>query len=190
MQHTETRQVDIETLRPEMVAVMAEFTDVQTVTLAAQRIRDDGYTQWDVHSPFPIHGMDSAMGIRGTILPWLVLGAGLTGMALGLLMQWYMNAYDYQYFISGKPLMSLPAFIPVMFEMTILFAALAAVFGMLLLNRLPMLYNPLLKHRRFRRVTSDRFFIVIGSADPKFDEAHTTRLLQSLGASAIERVED
>lgn len=187
---TETKQLDVETLRPEMVAVMAEFEDVQSVTLAAKRIRDEGFRQWDVHTPFPIHGMDSAMGIRGTILPWLVLGAGLTGLTLGLVMQWFMNAYNYPYLISGKPLFSLPAFIPVIFEMTILFSALTAVFGMLLLNRLPMLYNPLLKHERFRRVTSDRFFIVIDSADPKFDEAATTQLLKSLGASAVERVED
>lgn len=187
---TEAKQFDVDTLRPEMVAVMAEFTDVQSVTLAAKRIRDEGFKQWDVHTPFPIHGMDSAMGIRATILPWLVLGAGLTGLGLGLFMQWYMNTFDYPYYISGKPLFSLPAFIPVIFELTILFSALTAVFGMLLLNRLPMLYNPLMKHERFRRVTSDRFFIVIDSADPKFDEARTTELLKSLGATAVERVED
>lgn len=187
---TETKQLDVDTLRPEMVALMAEFEDVQSVTLAAQRIRDEGFRRWDVHSPFPIHGMDSAMGIRGTILPWLVLGAGLTGLLLGIGMQVYMNSIDYPYFISGKPRISMPAFIPVIFELTILFSALMAVFGMLLLNRLPMLHNPLLKHERFRRVTSDRFFIVIDSSDSKFNEAETTQLLTSLGASSVERVED
>lgn len=187
---TETKQFDVDTLRPEMVALMAEFADVQSVTLAAQRIRDEGFRRWDVHSPFPIHGMDTAMGIRNTILPWLVLGGGLTGLVTGIGMQIFMNSIDYPYYISGKPMLSMPAFIPVIFELTILLSALTAVFGMLLLNRLPMLYNPLLKHERFRRVTSDRFFIVIDSSDPKFNEAATTQLLTSLGASSVERVED
>jgi hypothetical protein len=169
---------------------MGEFQNVDSVVSAARQIRDAGFRKWDVHSPFPIHGIDQAMGIRPTILPWLVLGGGLAGLLSGLALQWFTNAFDYLFWVSGKPTLKLPAFIPVIFELTILFSALAAVFGMLALNGLPMLYNPLLKLARFRRATNDRFFIVIDAADPQFDEEATPRLLASLGAVEIEKVED
>lgn len=180
----------VETEVPELVGVMAEFDNVDAVMRAAHMVRRAGFTRWDVHTPFPIHGIDYAMGIRPTILPWLVLGAGLGGLAGGLLLQWYTNAFDYKFLVSGKPFFSLPAFIPVTFECTILAAALTAVFGMLGLNRLPMLYNPLFKSERFRRVTQDRFFVVIDSSDPKFDERRVTEFLGRLGAAGVERVED
>jgi hypothetical protein len=175
---------------PELAGYLAEFVDVDSVMSAAEVVRDAGYTRWDVHSPFPVHGMDEAMGIRTTILPWLVLGGGLAGLGGALLMQWWMNAYDYGYMVSGKPLFSLPAFIPIMFDATVLIASLTAVFGMLFLNKLPMLYNPLFKSDRFRRVTNDRFFVVIDATDPKFDEIETENLLRSTNPVAIEQVED
>ena len=174
----------------ELVGLLAEYTNVDQVLKAARAVRRAGFTRWDVHSPFPIHGIDYAMGIKPTILPWIVLGMGLTGLASAITLQWWCNAYDYKFLISGKPLWSFPANVPIMFELTVLFSAYTAVFGMLLLNRLPRLYNPLFKHDRFRRATSDRFFVVIDASDPKFDEAQTTRLLQDAGATAVERVED
>jgi Protein of unknown function (DUF3341) len=173
---------------PVIAGLMGEFTDVDGVLHAAAHVRDAGFQRWDVHSPFPVHGMDEAMGIRPTILPWLCLGAGLTGLASGLALQWYANVAAYPFFTSGKPLISLPAWIPVTFEMTILFSALTAVFGMLGLNRLPRLYNPLFKNRRFRRVTNDRFFVVIDASDPNFDREKTEKMLVDLGASAVEWV--
>jgi hypothetical protein len=175
---------------PVVAGVIAEFGDVDGVLAAAEKIRDAGYTQWDVHTPFPVHGMDHAMGIRPTILPWLVLIAGLTGMAAGLLLQWYANVWAYPFFISGKPLISLPAWIPVTFELTILFSALTAVFGMLGLNGLPRLYNPLFNSVRFRRVTNDRFFIVIDAADPIFDRETTDDFLKAQGATVVEWVQE
>ncbi len=175
---------------PVLAGLMAEYADVDSVFSAAAKVREQGFRLWDVHSPFPIHGIDEAMGIRPTILPWFVAVGGLLGMAGGLLMQWWMNAFDYAYYISGKPLFSLPAFIPVVFECTIAGAAFTAVFGMLILNRLPMLYNPVFKSERFRRVTNDRFFIVISATDPKFDEIATMDLLTSLNPISIERLED
>ena len=105
-------------------------------------------------------------------------------------MQWFCNAYAYPLLISGKPFWSLPANIPVAFECTVLASALTTVFGMLALNRLPTLYNPLFKSNNFRRVTDDRFFIVIDASDRKFDEASTTQLLVGQGAISVERVED
>lgn len=174
----------------ELVGLMAEYTNVDQVLKAARAVRRAGFTRWDVHSPFPIHGIDYAMGIKPTILPWLVLGMGLTGLASAILLQWYTNAFDYKFLISGKPIWSFPANVPIMFELTVLFSAYTAVFGMLLLNRLPRLYNPLFKHDRFRRATDDRFFVVLDASDPKFDEQASTRLLLDAGATAVERVED
>jgi hypothetical protein len=174
----------------ELVGLLAEYETVDEILKAARAVRRAGFTRWDVHSPFPIHGIDYAMGVRPTILPWLVAGGGVTGLVSGLLLQWYCNAYDYPFMISGKPFWSLPANIPVIFELTVLFSALTTVFGMLGLNHLPQLYNPLFKSERFKRATSDRFFVVVDATDPKFDEAQTTRLLQDAGAKAIERVED
>jgi hypothetical protein len=174
----------------ELVGLLAEYTNVDQVLKAARAVRRAGFTRWDVHSPFPIHGIDYAMGIKPTILPWIVLGMGLTGLTTAILLQWYTNAFDYKFLISGKPIWSFPANVPVMFELTVLFSAYTAVFGMLLLNRLPRLYNPLFKHDRFRRATDDRFFVVLDASDPKFEEQASTRLLLDAGATAVERVED
>ncbi|MDB5358663.1 MAG: hypothetical protein JWN24_5116 [Phycisphaerales bacterium] len=174
----------------ELVGLLAEFKDVNAIMKAAHGVRNAGFVRWDVYSPFPIHGIDAVMGIKPTVLPWLVLGGGLTGLIGGLTLQWFVNAYDYQFMISGKPYWSLPANIPVIFECTVLFSALTAVFGMFMLNRLPMHYNPLFKSERFRRATDDRFFIAIDAQDAKFDEHDTAALLESLGATAVETVED
>jgi hypothetical protein len=192
--HDSDRQAAEQVFGPEdaveLVGLMAEFESVDSVVEAAARVRRAGFMRWDVHSPFPIHGIDPVMGIRPTILPWLVLGGGLSGLIGGMALQWYCNAFDYPIIISGKPFWSLPANIPIIFECTVLLSAITAVFGMFALNGLPMLYNPLFKSERFRRVTDDRFFIVIDASDRRFDEAETTKLLQDAGAVAIERVED
>jgi hypothetical protein len=174
----------------ELIGLLAEYPSVDQVLKAARAVRRAGFSRWDVHSPFPIHGIDYAMGIRPTVLPWIVLVGGITGLVSAILLQWYCNAYDYKFLISGKPIWSFPANVPIMFELTVLFSAFTAVFGMLGLNGLPRLYNPLFKSERFRRVTTDRFFIVIDSSDPKFNEQETTRLLTDAGALGVERVED
>ena len=174
----------------ELVGLMAEYPTVDAVMSAAAKVRKAGFTRWDVHAPFPIHGIDAVMGTRPTILPWLVLGGGLSGLVGGLGLQWFCNAFDYPMLISGKPFFSLPANVPVMFETTVLAASLTAVFGMLGLNKLPMLYNPLFKSDRFRKVTDDKFFIVLDASDRRFDEAHATQLLTEAGATVVERVED
>ena len=174
----------------ELVGVMGEFDTVDGVVAAAAAIRKAGYTRWDVHTPFPIHGIDSVMAIRPTVLPWIVLAGGLSGLAFGIWLQWFCNAHDYPIITSGKPLWSFPANIPIDFECTVLFSAITAVFAMLGLNRLPMLYNPLFKSERFRRVTDDRFFLVVDASDARFDEAKTVKLLNEQGALTVERIED
>ena len=172
----------------ELYGLMGEFDEVGPVVEAAKKFRDEGYTQWDVHSPFPIHGIDKAMGARPTILPWLVLGAGILGCITGIILSWWTNAVNYPYLISGKPQWSFAANIRVIFEATVLFAAFTAGLGMLVLNKLPLLYHPLFKSRRFRRVTNDKFFIVVEAIDPKFDAAKVRELLDACGAKVIEEV--
>jgi len=167
---------------------------------AAEAVRKAGYRYWDCHSPFPIHGIDQAMGISRTILPVVVFGVGAAGCTLGVLLQSFTNSFDYSiwalvwvtgypFLISGKPLLSFPAFVPVMFEVTILLSSLTAAFGMLAFNQLPELYHPLLKHPGFGRATDDGFFISIEARDPQFLRSKTGEFLRSLGASSVEVVE-
>lgn len=169
--------------------LLAEFETTTALVDAAEKVRDAGYTRWDAHTPFVVHGLDEAMGIRPSKLPWVVAGAGATGTLAGIALQWWTNAVDYPFLISGKPLFGLPANIPIAFETTILFAAISALVGMLAFNGLPRLFHPLFRSQRFGRVTDDRFFISIEAADPRFDAEATRRLLESAGAVAVEEVE-
>ena len=130
------------------------------------------------------------MGLKPTRLPWLVFACGLAGAATGLALQWYTNAFDYPYLVSGKPFFSLPANIPVIFELTILFAACGAVLGMLAFNGLPLLYHALFTRPRFSRASNDRFFISIEAGDKSFDRGHLEALLRGQGAAAIETIEE
>ncbi len=175
---------------PRLWGYLAQFDDEEALLAAAKKVRDAGYTRWDCYTPFPVHGMDAAMGIKRTVLPLLVFGAGFTGVIGALYMQYWMNTIDYPYIISGKPFFSWPANIPVVFEVMVLFAALTAVFGMIAMNGLPRLRHPLFSSHRFKRVTDDKFFVAIEAEDPKFSEAGTREFLSSLGPSAIETVED
>lgn len=171
-----------------LLSYLVEFDDGHQLLHACEQMRDAGFTRWDAHTPFPVHGLNDAMGLRPSKLPWLVLGGGLTGLALGLLMQWWMNAVDYPYLISGKPLFSLPANIPVIFELTILLSAFAAFFGMLLINGLPRFHHPVFSSARFHKVTDDRFFISVEAGDPRFDRVQTREFLAGLGGVGIEEL--
>jgi hypothetical protein len=179
-----------------LYGLLAEFEEEDLVA-AAGGLRAAGLTRWEACSPFPVHGLDEAAGSRPTRLPWLTLIGGLTGMALGLALCWWTNATSFPLasplrgnpmLASGKPIFSLPANIPVIFETTILFGALATVFGMLWRNRLPRLYHPVFRHGRFRRATRDGFFLVIEAADPVFHRNRIAALLQDLGAIAVEDI--
>ncbi|HEY3321896.1 MAG TPA: DUF3341 domain-containing protein [Planctomycetota bacterium] len=170
--------------------LLAEYESPQSLLHAAAAVRDAGYTKWDAHTPYAVHGLDKAMGLRPTPLPLLVFAAGVTGALAGLGLQWFCNTFDYPLLISGKPLFSVPANIPVMFETTILFASLGAVLGMFALNRLPELYSSLFKRPRFRRATDDRFFISIEAKDAQFHVEQTAELLRAHGALAVETLED
>jgi hypothetical protein len=169
---------------------LASFDKVDELLVAAAKVRDEGYSHWDAHTPFVIHGLDAAMGIKKTVLPYIVFLAGLTGTGAGLLLQWWTNAVDYPFLISGKPLFSLPANIPVAFETTILFAAISALVGMLALNGLPQLSHALFANRSFKRATDDRFLISIEARDPRFDATKTRELLESISGQPVEEIED
>jgi hypothetical protein len=130
------------------------------------------------------------MGIRATKLPFVVFACGLAGTITGIGLQWFTNAFDYPFLISGKPIFSLPANIPVAFELTILFAAFGALLGMLAFNRLPALYHPLHGNLRFKRATDDRFFICLEAGDPLFDFERTRRFLETLGGLGVEEVSE
>jgi hypothetical protein len=170
--------------------LLAEFATPHDLVRAAAHVRDAGYTRWDAHTPFPVHGLDGAMGVRSTRLPYLVLAAGIVGSSCGLLMQWWMNAVDYPVIISGKPFNSLPADIPVTFELTVLLASLTAFIGMLLANGLPRYSHPLARAGALRRATSDAFFLLIEAADPRFDLEETGKLLVVQNATRVLPVEE
>jgi hypothetical protein len=169
---------------------LVEFEKAGPLLDAAARVRDAGFTRWDCHTPFPVHGLDHAMGVRGTRLPWLILCGGAAGATIALLMQWWMNAVDYPFMISGKPFFGIPAAVPVTFELTVLLSALTAFFGMWGLNGLPRHHHPLFNSDRFKRATQDRFFISVEAADPRFDAVQTREFLETLGGDAVEAVED
>jgi hypothetical protein len=170
--------------------LLAEFDTPADLMHAAEKVRDAGFRQWDVFTPFPVHGMDRAMGLRNSKVGWFSFLGGVTGYTLGMLMIWYMNAFDYPIVVGGKPMFSPFSAFPPSYELTILLGAFGALGGMLLLNRLPRLHHPLLKHERFRLATHDKFFLVIEAADPKFSESETRKLLESLHPTRIERVEE
>lgn len=175
---------------PPLYGLLAEYGDVLPLLEAAAKVRDAGYKQWDTYSPIPVHGMDEAIGLKRTILPWVVFGAGVSGALLALLMMWWMNAFNYVYFVSGKPPFGVPSFIPIIFEVTILLAAITAFAGMIVFNKLPQLYHAFFTSRAFSsRVTTDRFFIGIEAGDPAFDPIRTKDLLTQTGAIQVEAID-
>jgi hypothetical protein len=197
---------------PEHLGVVVEFATPDALLHAAEKVRDAGYTKWDCHTPFPVHGLDKAMGIKPTILPWIVLGGAITGGLLGLFLQCYTNGdvvpfsfyqsksgvvsellapffpSGYPYVVSGKPIYSVPANIPIVFELTVLLGAFSAFFGMLGLNGLPSFFHPVFTSPRFKRASNDRYFVSIEANDPKYDRARTRAFVDGLGG-VVEELE-
>lgn len=165
---------------------------MQDVYHAAEKVRDSGFTSWDVHSPFPIHGMDDAMGLGRSILPRFVLVGGATGTLTAFLLEYLTQVVIYPTVVQAKPanIFTIPAFFPVMFELTILFSAFTALFTCLAMMKLPRLNHPLFNSSNFARFSDDRFFICIEARDPKFSPEKTKAFLTELGGQNIELVED
>ncbi|MCY4171674.1 MAG: DUF3341 domain-containing protein [Bacteroidetes bacterium] len=170
--------------------LLAEFPHPGALIDAARKIRESGYQHFDTHSPFPIHGMDRAMGLGQSKVGYLTLIGGISGLGLATWLQWWTSAIDYPINISGKPFFALEPAIPIMFELTVLLAALLTVGGMLAMNGLPRPYNPLFYSREFLRVTDDAFFLHIAASDSNFDLQETEALLKNFGASSVEVIHD
>ena len=172
------------------LGLLAEYATPGELMRAAEKFRDAGYRRWDVYTPFPVHGMDQAMGLGNSKVGWFTFLGGLTGYTSGMIMIWWMNAFDYPLAVGGKPLFSPIYSFPVAYECTILLGAFGSLFGMFIMNRLPKFYNPLFKMERFGRSTDDTFFLFVESADPKFSDADTKKLLEGTGSKRIEEVRD
>jgi hypothetical protein len=173
-----------------LYGILAEFSNPKTLMDAAKNIKDNGYRHYDTFSPFPIHGIDKAMGLKKSKLGWIVFSHGLLGFTGAFAMIYFMMVVDYPLNISGKPLMNLPAWIPVIFELTVLLSAFGAVFGMFYLNGLPRLNHPLFNSENFKKASDDGFFVCIESEDPQFEPEKVQKMLEDIGATNIERIYD
>jgi len=168
--------------------LMAEFDTASDLVAAAHHTHEAGYQKIDAYSPFPIEELAEAIGFHKNGVPLVVLAGGILGGLSGYLMQYWIATSSYPVNVGGRPYHSWPAFIIVTFEMTILFAGIAAVFGMLALNGLPMPYHPVFNVPRFALASKDRFFLIIFSTDPKYDAVATRGFLQSLDPRSISEV--
>jgi hypothetical protein len=188
MQTTKQRKV-----RKAPTAVLAEFESAHAVVHAAEKVRDAGYVRWDTHTPFPVHGMDKAMGLKDSRLGWIVITFALTGLTAAFTMMHWMNGIDYPTIVGDKPSGApgtLPSMVPIMFELTVLFSAFGAVLGMFHLNGLPRHNHTVFESERFRTCSDDKFFISIEAEDPKFDVAAARALFEGVHASHVEVIEE
>ena len=172
----------------ETYGVMAEFDSAQALVDAARAVIAEGYTKVEGYSPVPIEELNHIIHEERTILPKLTLAGGLTGMLTGFALQYWASAIEYPMNVGGRPLASWPAFVVPSYELTILFAALTAAGGMIALNGLPQPYHPVFNASRFSLASSDKFFLVIESADPKYAPAETAAFLERIGAKGVYEV--
>lgn len=176
--------------QPKVHGLIAEFDDPEQLVQAAQAAYKAGYRQMDAYSPFPIHGLAEAVGFRKTYVSLFTLLGGLTGAAVGFVMQYFATVVHYPYMASGKPFNSWPSYMPITFEVTILFGAFAALGSMLALNGLPQPYHPIFNAKRFERASSDGFFLCIETGDAQYDAGGTRDFLQGLNPVEVSEVLD
>lgn len=174
--------------RTPIYGVMAEFETAQAILEATRRARREGFRDMDAYTPYPVEGLATELGLPRTRVPFVVLVAGLVGAAVGFFMQYWSMAVDYPFDIGGRPLNSWPVFIPITFEVMVLVASFAALFGMLFLNGLPRPHHPVFNVPRFARASQDRFFLCIEATDPRFDREGTRQFLAGLGAREVAEV--
>lgn len=172
----------------EYYGLMAEFEHSEDLLQAARRAHEAGYRRMDAYTPIPVDGLTEALGTVPTRLPLLVLVGGVLGAIAGYALQYYTSAIEYPLNVGGRPLNSWPAFVPIVFEMTVLGAALSAVLGMLALNGLPMPYHPVFNVPEFKLASRNRFFLCIEARDAAFDFVETRQFLESLGPRSISDV--
>ncbi len=172
-----------------LYGLMAEFASPADLLQAAQRTSAAGYRQVDAYSPFAIEGMDDALSLHSSKISYIVLGGAFVGMLAGFGMQYFSAVINYPVNVGGRPLDSVPAFIPITFEMAVLFGAFAGLIGMLVLNGLPMPYHPVFNVPEFKEMTRDRFFLCIEACDPQFEAETTRQFLDSLKPERVADVE-
>ena len=175
---------------PGLYGLMAEFEDPTALVDATRAAREAGFTKLDAYSPYPIEALTEALDIHDRKLPAVVLGGGILGGLAGYALCYWCTVIEYPMNVGGKPFHSIPAFIIPTFETTILFAAFAAVLGMLGLNGLPMPYHPVFNAPNFALASRDRFFLCIEAKDPKFDHDATWAFLTELGPRVVMDVEE
>jgi hypothetical protein len=166
----------------------AEFSSAGALLEAAKKIHSLGFRKWDVYSPFPIHGMDHAMGFKRSRVSLFSLIGGCTGLSVAFILIYYTSAINYPLIVQGKPYFALEPSLPIFFELTILLTAFGTVLGLLLLTLLPRLHHPVFNWDRFQRATDDGFFLVLESTDPRFDNTSSRQLLQGIGGLHITEI--
>jgi hypothetical protein len=169
--------------------VLAQYENPADIYTACERVRDAGYSKWDSFTPFPVHGLDKAMALPPSKLPWAVLCVGLTGSTFMLFFETWAMGNAYPFIVGGKPLFSLPAFVPIWYEVTVLSSAVTAFLSNWIFNGLPMPHHPTFASKAFERATDDKFFIAIEAEDARFDLEKTKALLKDAGATLIEELE-
>jgi hypothetical protein len=171
---------------------LAEFESASALYKAAEKVRDAGYKKWDCFTPYPVHGLDGAMGVKRSILPYFVFFGGLVGFFTALALAYITQVGIYPTVVQAKPanIFTVPSFFPIMFELTVLFSGFTTLFALLALMQLPRWNHPLFASRQFHRVTDDGFFIAIEARDPKFSAEGTKGFLDDIGGSNLELVED
>lgn len=169
--------------------VIGDFDSPEALLRAIRTTRTAGYTKLEAYTPFPIHGIDDAMGEPRSPLGKIVIGCALVGLTLAVLLQWWTGAVDYPLIIAGKPLFAVEPSIPIMFELSVLLGAFGAVIGMFALNKLPTYYHPAFNFSRWAGATNDRFLLAIEASDPKFNAQEIQVLMESLGSRCTELVE-
>jgi len=178
------RKEELEDEPKKPYGLMGYFLTPAELMHACEKLKTAGYRHFDAHTPFPVHGLERAMGLPASKLPWVVLLCGATGLASAIALTYFV-AIDYPLVISGKPSFSYQAYVPIMFELTVLFSAFGAFFGVWAMNRLPAYYHPTMTHPSFPRATDDAFFVSVEAKDPKYEASKTKKLLEELGAREI-----
>lgn len=169
--------------------VIGDFDTPEDLLRAIRTARTAGYSRMDAYTPFPIHGIDEALGEGRSPLGRIVIVCGLLGLSLAILLQWWTGAVDYKLVIAGKPLFAFEPSVPIMFELSVLLAAFGAVLGMLALNKLPQYYHPAFNYSKWAGATNDRFLLVIEATDPKFNAEEAIKFLNATGSRHSELVE-
>lgn len=168
--------------------LLAEYENPTALYKACEKVRDAGFRKWDAYAPMPVHGLDRAMGLKGSKVAFITGTGAFIGVCGALLMQWWMSAVDYKINVNAKPYFAWEQFMPVTFELGVLLAALATLLGMLAINGLPRLHHPLFSSPNFLRAGDDKFFIAIEASDPNYAKARQT--LDSAGATIIEEINE